>query len=118
MTCSGIHDFDNMVDYKLQLLLSDMLGKKIKEQDTEFGQVEDDGLGKTKLFLTMKGPVDDPKFGYDKKAVAEKIKTEVKTEKQNLKNLLSAEFGSRKNTPSQPQTQKKKKEEMQVDWEK
>jgi hypothetical protein len=116
LTGSGVHDFDNMVDYKLQLLLSDMLGKKVKDQNTEFGQIEDDGLGRTKLFLSMKGLVDDPKFSYDKKGVAEKIKTEIKTEKQNLKNLLSAEFGRKnKNSPSPP-TQKKKKEEMQIDW--
>ena len=44
---SGVHDFDNQVDYQLQLLLSDILGKKVKEQNTEFGQVEDDGLGRT-----------------------------------------------------------------------
>ena len=111
---SGIHDFDNLVDYKLQLLLSDILGKKMKEQNTEFGQIEDDGLGRTKLFLTMKGPVDDPKFGYDKKGVAEKIKSDIKTGKQNLKNLLTEEFSAHKKETST--TQKKKKEEMQIDW--
>ncbi len=116
LTGSGTHDFDNMIDYKLQLLLSDMLGKKMKDQNTEFGQVEDDGLGRTKLYLTMKGIVDDPKFSYDKKGVAEKIKTEIKTEKQNLKNLLSAEFGSKKKDSPSSQVQKKKKDEMQVDW--
>lgn len=115
ITGSGVHDFDNMVDYKLQLLLSDILGKKVKDQNTEFGVVEDDGLGKTKLFLTMKGPVDDPKVGYDRKGVAEKIKTSIKTEKQTLKAMLKEEFGSHKN--DQTSVQKKKKEEMQVDWE-
>jgi hypothetical protein len=115
ITGSGVHDFDNIVDYKLQLLLSDILGKKVKEQNTEFGQIEDDGLGRTKLFLTMKGPVDDPKFGYDKRSVAEKIKTEIKTEKQNLKTMLKQEFGSHKNDTVI--AQKKKKEEMQIDWE-
>ena len=75
--------------------------------------VEDDGLGRTKLFLTMRGPVDDPKIGYDKKGVAEKIKTDIKTGKQNLKNLLTQEFSRKKETP--PAT-KKKKEEMQIDW--
>ncbi|MCX6290500.1 MAG: DUF3971 domain-containing protein [Bacteroidetes bacterium] len=114
LTGSGVHDFDNMVDYKIQLLLSDILGKRVKDQNTEFGQIEDDGLGRTKLFLTMKGPVDDPKIGYDKKGVVEKIKNEIKTERQNLKNLLKQEFGSHKNDSTS--VQKKKKEEMQIDW--
>ena len=62
----------------------------------------------------MKGPVDDPKFGYDKKGVIAKIKNEIKTEKQNLKNILKQEFGSHKNDSAT--VQKKKKEEMQIDW--
>ena len=110
---SGIHDFDNIVDYQLQMLLSDVLGKKMKNQNTEFGQVEDDGLGRTKLFLTMRGPVDDPKIGYDKKAVADKIKSNIKTGKQNMKSLLTQEFSRTKEAPSTPS---KKKEEMQIDW--
>jgi hypothetical protein len=116
LTGSGVHDFDNMVDYRLQLLLSDMLGKKVKDQSSEFGQVEDDGLGRTKLYLCMKGLVDDPKFSYDKKGVAEKIKTEIKNERQNLKSLLSAEFSRKKEPAASTSTQKKKKEEMQIDW--
>ncbi len=114
MTGSGVHDFDNMVDYKIQLLLSDILGKKVKSQNSEFGQIEDDGLGRTKLFLTMKGPVDNPKIGYDRKGVIDKIKTDLKTDKQNLKNILKQEFGSHKSDTSA--VQKKKKEEMQIDW--
>jgi hypothetical protein len=114
ITGSGTHDFDNMIDYKLQLLLSDILGKKVKDQNTEFGQIEDDGLGKTKLFLTMKGQVDDPKFGYDKKGVVQKIKSDFKADGQNLKNILKQEFGSHKHDTTT--VQKKKKEEMQIDW--
>lgn len=114
ITGSGVHDFDNMIDYKVQLLLSDILGKKVKDQNTEFGQIEDDGLGRTKLFLTMKGAVDNPKIGYDKKGVIEKIKTDIKTERQNLKTILKEEFGSHKKDTAS--VQKKKKEEMQIDW--
>ena len=114
ITGSGIHDFDNIVDYKLQLLLNDILGKKVKSQDTEFGQIEDDGLGKTKLFLSMRGPVDDPKISFDKKGVADKIKTEIKNSKQNLKNILKQEFSPHRNDSLT--AQKKKKEELQIDW--
>jgi hypothetical protein len=114
ITGSGIHDFDNMVNYRIQLLLSDILGKKVKDQNTEFGEVEDDGLGRTKLFLTMKGPVDDPKISFDRKGVVEKIKTEIKNSRQNLKNLLKEEFGAHKKDTVA--VQKKKKEEMQIDW--
>jgi hypothetical protein len=43
---NGTHSFDNIVDYHIQLLLSDVLGKKMKSNSTEFGEIEDDGLAK------------------------------------------------------------------------
>ena len=117
LMASGTHDFDNIVDYKLNMLLSDVLGKKVKSNETEFGVVEDDGLGHTKLFLAMKGPVDDPKFSYDKKAVSEKIAQDLRADKRNMKAMLNEEFGMFKKDPTMKVEKKeKKKEEMQIDW--
>ena len=116
LNASGTHDFDNMIDYKLNMLLSDVLGKKVKDQNTEFGTIEDDGLGHTKLFLAMRGPVDDPRFSYDKKAVSQKIAQDFKADRQNVKQLLKQEFGIFKKDTMVKQ-EKKKKEEMQIDWE-
>lgn len=117
LTCSGVHDFDNQVDYKLQLLLSDVLGQKVRHNNSEFGEIEDDGLGRTQIFLSMKGPVDAPKFSYDRKSAGAKIKTDVAREKQQLKSILKDEFGVfRKDTAKLREPQKKKKEELQIDW--
>ncbi len=121
LTASGTHDFDNMVDYKLNMLMSDVLSKKVKERNTEFGVIEEDLAGRSKLFLTMKGPVDNPKFSYDRKGVGEKIKQDLHADKQNVKGMLKEEFGFfKKDTSlkvnSNPVQQKKKKEELQVDW--
>ncbi len=117
LTCSGVHTFENIIDYRITLLLSDVLGKKMKQQKSEFGEIEDDGLGRTKLFLTMKGPVDDPKIGYDRKAATEKIKTDIVQEKKQLKSMLHEEFGIfRKDSVKKSETPKKKKEEMQIEW--
>lgn len=112
---SGIHDFDNNIDYHIRLLMSDVLGKKVQRND-EFGEIEDDGLGRSKLFLAMKGTVNNPKFALDRKAAAEKVKTDVKNEKQNLKEMLRAEFGMFKRDTTVVNKPKKKKEEMQVEW--
>ncbi len=115
LNASGTHDFDNMVDYKLNMLLSDVLGKKVKEQNTEFGMIEDDGLGRSKLFIAMKGPVDNPKFSYDKKSVSQKIAQDLKSDQQNVRQMLKQEFGIFKKDTTLKQ-EKKKKEEMQIDW--
>lgn len=115
LTASGTHDFDNNVDYKLRLLLSDVLGKKARQNNTEFGEIEDDGLGRTRLFLAMKGPVDNPRFSYDRKAAGEKIKEDFVKGKQTFKSIIKEEFG--KSSKEEPkQVQKKKKEELEIDW--
>lgn len=115
ISLNGTHNFDNIVDYHIKLLLSDVLGKKMKSNSTEFGEIEDDGLGKTMLMLSMKGPVDNPKFAYDRKATGEKIKTEITKESQNLKSMLKEEFGLFKKDTVKT-SKPKKKEEMQIDW--
>lgn len=118
LTMSGTHSFSNIVDYKLQLYLSQILGKKVRDRNTEFGTVEDDGLGRMRLYLKMKGPVNDPKITYDRKAIEQKITTYVKKEKQNLKVILNKEFGWFKKDTSvtrRVDNQSKKHEELEIE---
>ena len=56
--------------------IQQILGKKVKQQNTEFGTIEDDGLGRTMIHLSMKGPMADPKFEWDRKSVEKKISEE------------------------------------------
>jgi hypothetical protein len=118
ITASGEHTFDNIVDYKLRLYLSQILGKKVKQQNTEFGTIEDDGLGRTMIHLSMKGPMADPKFDWDRKSVEKKITEEVKNETKTFKSLLKEEFGKKDpEKPAKPANQEnKKKEELQIDY--
>ena len=93
---SGTHTFENQIDYHLRLLLSDVLSRKAKrakKENEEFGVVADDGLGKTNIFISMKGPVDNPKIAYDSRGAQQKIKTDLVQEKQGLKKILNQELG-------------------------
>ena len=117
LVASGTHSFSNIVDYKLQMLLSQLTGRKVKEQHTEFGTIEDDGLGRIKLFLSMKGPMKNPKITYDRKSVEENITHQVKTEKQNLKGILKEEFGWFKKdaVKTQKDSSASVKQELEID---
>jgi hypothetical protein len=120
LTASGTHSFNNQIDYKLQLLLSDLIGNKIKKNNTEFGVIEDDGLGKMKIFLSMKGLASNPKITYDKKAVEEKISKDIAIEKQTIKDLLNKEFSVKKGEGEGEKTQeqtKPKRQELELDTE-
>jgi hypothetical protein len=117
ITANGEHGFDNMIDYHLQLLLSQLLGNKVKNLNTEFGTIEDDNLGKTKLFISMKGPAANPKFSYDSKAMKEKVMVDIAKEKQNLKEILKKEFGRNKEEQPAKKDSTKKQEELQIETE-
>lgn len=122
LTCSGKHTFDNGIDYHIQLLMRELLAKKAskaKKENEEFGEVEDDGLSRS-LFISMSGTVDDPIIKYDKKGMVQKIKDDIKKEKQNLKSMLHDEFGWFKKdstlNKSPKKEEKKKDEKFNIKW--
>ncbi|MES2762320.1 MAG: AsmA-like C-terminal region-containing protein [Bacteroidota bacterium] len=92
----GKHTFDNMIDYHIQLLLSEIIAKrpkKNKDFDEELSLVENDPENRRSVFILMTGPIDNPTIKYDRKSAKEKIREDIKQEKQNLKQLLKEEFG-------------------------
>jgi len=94
ITISGTHAFDNNFSYHLQLLLSDIISKRRtnKNLDAEFGEIEDDGEGRTMLFLNIEGTPDDYKVKYDRKRAREKVSDDFKTEKKELRDIFKEEF--------------------------
>ena len=92
VTLSGTHTFDNEVDYSFSFRFRELKG----EQTSEFGEIVDDGTG-MKIFLSMKGTVDEPIFSWDKEA-QQMEKTQQREEaKEDLKSALKTGFGINKN---------------------
>lgn len=122
MTVSGVHQFSNVVDYKIQLALNDVLfnkARKNKRENEEFGEIADDGLGRSKLLLSMSGPIENAKFSYDAKGVKKKIQEDVKKDTKNVKDLLNEEFKlwKKKDTVKTQKDKKKKDDVIEVEWE-
>ncbi|MDQ3046525.1 MAG: hypothetical protein M3R27_03185 [Bacteroidota bacterium] len=96
ITASGTHTFSNDINYRVKLSLNELLSKKAKKakkQNEEFGEVADDGLGRTNIFLLMTGNMEDPVIKYDTKSAIQNVKQDLKVEKQTLKTILKEEFG-------------------------
>ncbi len=89
----GTHSFSNEIDYHIQLFISELLAKKRKNKDSEFGPVINDKENRRSAFILMTGTLDNPIIKYDRKGLKEKIKTDIKQEKQSIKQLLKEEFG-------------------------
>lgn len=95
LNLSGTHNFNNEIDYHLKMLLSNIIKKKSKKLgDEQFGEIEDDGSGKTTLFIRMYGDAANPNFSLDKQMIKKKIAEDLRQEKQEVKQILKDEFGN------------------------
>jgi hypothetical protein len=96
LSVNGKHSFDNKYEYHVKMLLSQILSNKARRNrslSSEFGEVEDDGLGRTSVFLKVAGQGEDVKVSYDLKAAGDQVKNDIRKEKQNLKGILNEEYG-------------------------
>jgi len=82
---SGTHTFDQVIDYRV---VAPLRNKNKIDSDEAFGAVEDDGVGKAKLFLKITGTTDKYTISYDKDAVKKKIASDLKKEVQELKDAF------------------------------
>ncbi len=110
----GTHNFNNEFDYHLNVLLTEILAKKIEPAKvTEFGTEIDDGYGKTRIFLRIVGNTDDFKVSYDKKEAVGKVKADIKTEGQTLKAALREDFVNEKRDSLRVERKKQKEKDEQ-----
>lgn len=101
---SGEHTFENKIDYRIQVLLSEILSRKNRQRrnpQEQYGEIIDDGLGRTTLFIRVTGTTENPEFGYDAQGVREKMRDNLRNEGQNLRDAFRREFGGSE-TPLQP----------------
>jgi hypothetical protein len=82
---SGTHTFDQHIDYRV---IAPLRNKNKIDPDKAFGAVEDDGVGKAKIFLKITGKTDKYTISYDKDAVKKKIANDLKKEVQELKDAF------------------------------
>lgn len=113
---SGTHSFNNDIDYQIKLLLSELISKKARKRNATLDKqflVENDRLGRTTLYLKMDGTVDNPNIYFDKIRIKEKIKTEIKKEKAEIKKIVNEDVLNQKadSTKKQDQT------EVILEWE-
>jgi len=95
---SGTHTFENIMDYKIKLLLSDVLGNKAKNksQNIKLEDLHHDHGGKTTVQLNMRGHVDDPKISLDKIKLKEDIVSEIIKETTQIKEIIEDKILNKK----------------------
>jgi hypothetical protein len=82
---SGTHTFDQQIDYHVITPLRNK--KRINAQEAQ-NALEEDGNGRTKLFLKITGTTDNYRVSYDTEAVRKKIGSDLKKEVKELKDAF------------------------------
>lgn len=90
---SGIHSFDNEVDYSFDFRFRELKGKG---KQTEFGDVVDDGSG-FRVYLRMYGDLFNPQFMWDRDAMKLDKQMQREEAKEDFKRVLKQGFGVHKN---------------------
>jgi hypothetical protein len=112
---SGTHSFNNIMDYKVRLLLSDVLGKKVDERKSiNLNELEHNHDGKTTIQLRMKGHVDKPKISLDKLKLKEDVLTEIKKETEEIKNIIEEKILNKPN--SKKEKIKEEDSDIEINW--
>jgi hypothetical protein len=94
LSLRGTHSFNNEYEYHVSVLLSEVMGRKYENTlSTEFGEIENDASGRSKLFFIITGKGDTFEVKYDKSGLKKKLKQDLVEEKNSLKEALNKEFG-------------------------
>ena len=121
LTGSGLHGFDKNFTYKVKVSLSDILSKKAKKPDkseSEFGEIEDDGLGRVFIYLIIEGSDQGTEVRYDRRGAVQNIKDQFKEEKKELREILNEEFGLfKKDTTLSGDKEDDKNTKFILEWE-
>ncbi len=108
LTASGEHSFDNLYEYRIRLKLSDLLYNKARKEEVDGYEPEANDGDERTLFLKIYDRGPGMKVEYDRKQAAEKIRSDLKNERTELKILFNEEFGMfRKDSAVQQNTQMK-----------
>ena len=119
LNIEGTHSFTGAYGYHVKVLLSDFLSRRESAENehvTEFGIVEDDGLGRTSLFLKIEGDRSGSKVSHDMDALRTDLKEDLTKEKLNLRGILKEEYGWYEND-SLPDTKYQETRKFRIVWE-
>ncbi|TRX58803.1 DUF3971 domain-containing protein [Fulvivirga sp. M361] len=78
----GTHTFNQKIDYRV---IAPLRSTRKVDKDEAFGAIEEDGNGRSLLYLKIVGTAADYRIVYDKDAVKQKIASDLKKEVKELK---------------------------------
>lgn len=94
---SGTHTFEQEINYNIKLLLSELLSKKFRKENTridksEFGEVKENGRIFNTVYFKMTGTSDDPNISFDGIKFWEDVAKGVNNEKKTIGTIIQEDI--------------------------
>ena len=107
---SGTHTFEQEIDYRIKLLLSELMSTKFRKKNTqikksEFGEVKENGKIFNTIYFKMTGNSDDPSISFDGIRFREDVEKGIKKEKETITNIIQEDILQTKEQEKQEQGQ-------------
>ena len=106
---SGKHYFNQEYNYKISLLLSELLTKRFRKKSDNFSPSDSTRPVKTNLQLRMTGNKDNSEISFEKLKIKENIKNEIKKEILDINKIISEEINNKEVT--------KENDDIEIEWE-
>ena len=113
---SGIHTFDQEINYSIKLLLSEIMSSKFRKKNTqikknEFGEVEENGKVFNTIYFKMTGNSDDPSISFDGIRFREDVQKGITKERETITNIIKEDILLNKE-----QEKQEKGQEVIIEW--
>ena len=94
---SGTHTFEQEINYRIKLLLSELMSTKFRKKNTkikksEFGEVEENGRIFNTIYLKMTGNSNDPNISFDGIRFREDVQKEITKEKETIIKIIKEDI--------------------------
>ena len=113
---SGKHSFNQNIDYKIKLLLSELLFNSFRKKNTsvvsEFGEFKAEIENLSTIYLTMKGNTENPKIAFDGLRFKEELQNTISTEIKTISDIIKEDVLKSKDSKKEINN-----DEIIIEWE-
>ena len=113
---SGSHTFEQEIDYRIKLLLSELMSTKFRKRNTqikktEFGEIKENGKIFNTIYFKMTGNSEAPNISFDGIRFREDVQKEISQEKETITNIIKEDI-----LLTKEQEKQEKGQDVIIEW--
>ena len=113
---SGSHTFEQEIDYRIKLLLSELMSTKFRKKNTqvkktEFGEVKENGKIFNTIYFKMTGNSENPNISFDGIRFREDVQKGITQEKETIMTIIKEDI-----LLTKEQEKQEKGQDVIIEW--